>query len=188
MVLYKSKDFRIGLKIEIDNFPYIIMENNFVNPGKGQAFNKLKLKNIITNSIVIKTIKIGGKLKSADIFSVDVNFLYEDKSTYFFIDMKLSESYEVLSNIVLDTKYFIKESMLCTLVLWNNDVILVKPQKFVELKVISSDTIRKTSVAAKNFKYVVLETGVSFKVPIFIKENDIVKIDTEKKIYISRIN
>lgn len=188
MILYRSKDFRVGLKVEIDNYPYTIIENNFVNPGKGQAFNKLKLKNLINNSIIVKTIKIGMKLKSTDIFSVDVKFLYQDNDIYFFLDVVSSEIYEVGVDILVDSKYWIKEESLCTVLFWNDNIISVKPPRVVELRVISANFISKTSVVAKSFKYVVLETGISFKVPIFIKENDIIKIDTEKKVYLSRIN
>lgn len=188
MIFYKSKDFQIGLKIEIESFPYIIIENNFVNPGKGQAFNKLKLKNILNDKIITKTIKIGEKLKSADIFYENVIFLYKLNKIFFFINIESSKYYEVEENIINESIFWIKEELSYTLTIWNEKIIFVKPPKTIELKVISTDNVEKTSVVAKNFKYAKLETGISLKVPIFIKEKDIIKIDTEKRVYISRIS
>ena len=187
MVLYKSKDICVGLKIEINKVPYIVLESNFVNPGKGQAFNKLKLKNILTNTVIIKTVKIGEKLKSADLFFLDANFLYNDNFIYYFIDPKTSDYYEINLDIIGKKKIWIKEDLLYSIVLWNNNVIAIKIPRFIELKVISTEIIVKGSIIAKNFKYSKLENGFNFKVPNFIKENDIIKIDTEKGIYVSRI-
>jgi len=187
MIVYKSKDFSIGLKVEIDGMPYIILENKFVNPGKGQAFNKLKLKSIISDSIIVKTIKIGEKLKSADVFLMDVDFLYQDNDIFFFLDVESSDYHEISIDLIGKNKNWIKEGLVCSLVLWNDDVVAVNIPRFVELKVISTENIAGTSVVSKNSKYSELETGMKIKVPMFIKDNDIIRIDTEKGIYISRV-
>ena len=187
MVFYKSKDLKVGLKVEISGTPYVILESKFVNPGKGQAFNKLKLKNIITNSLIIKTIKIGERLKSANVMSYDARFLYESNNIFYFIDIESSLYYELSFDLISESKDWLKEGVVCSVLLWNNDVIAVKPPRFVELKVIYAETFNKTSSVSRNFKNAKLETGINFKVPLFIKENDIIKIDTEKKIYVSRL-
>lgn len=187
-MFYKSKDFCPGLKIEIDNHPYIILENKFVNPGKGQAFNKLKLKNLITNSIIIKTIKIGEKLKSTNLIIVDAQFLYQNNDIYFFINIENSDLYEINEYLIFEIRFWIKEGVSYSITIWNDNIISIKPPKFIELKVIESDNTEKKFIIAKNSKNVILETGVIIKTPLFIKENDIIKIDTENKTYISRIN
>lgn len=187
MMFYKSKDLCVGLKIEIDNQPYMIIENNFVNPGKGQAFNKLKLKNIINNSIVQKTIKIGTKLKSADISLIDVIYLYMDKNIYHFINEKSKEYYEVLGDIISNEIKWLKDGNTYSLLFWNQQIIALKPPKHIDLCISSIDHMDKSSTMAKNLKNAITETGFSIKVPIFIKENDIIRIDTEKNIYITRV-
>ena len=188
MIFYKSKDFCTGLKIEIDNYPYIILENKFVNPGKGQAFNKLKLKNIITDSVIIKTIKIGEKLKSANLFILNVKFLYKNDDIYFFCDSDSSDLYEVSETLILENKFWIKEDFLYSLPIWNEKIISLKPSNFIDLKVSLVDITDKKFVVSKNYKNAQLETGIIIKVPFFIKNDDIIKVDTEKKEYISRIN
>lgn len=188
MIFYKSKDFCTGLKIEIDNYPYVILENKFVNPGKGQAFNKLKLKNIITDSVIIKTIKIGEKLKSADLFILNVKFLYKNDDIYFFSDNDNFDLYEVNEDLILENKFWIKEDFIYFITIWNGKIISLKPPKFVDLKVFSVDITDKKFVVSKNYKNAKLETGIIIKVPFFIKDNDVIKVDTEKKEYISRVN
>ena len=188
MIFYKSKDFQSGLKVEIDNQPYSIIENKFVNPGKGQAFNKIKLKNIINENVITKTIKIGEKLKAADITNTEAYFLYKTDDIFFFINENDSTSYEVEKDKVQENELWLKSGVVYLITLWNEKIISIKPPKILELKVTETDNTEKNSVIAKNFKYAKLETGANLKVPIFIKENDIIKIDTEKKIYISRIS
>ncbi|HFL8819353.1 MAG TPA: elongation factor P [Candidatus Azoamicus sp. OHIO2] len=188
MVTYKSKDLTIGLKIELNNEPYVILDINFVNIGRGQAFNKLKLKNILNDIIIIKTVKIGEKIKSADVISKNIKFLYKTDDSYCFFDNILSEYYDVSNNIIAPCKKWMKDGNDYTAIFWNNNIIEIKASKFVELKVISTDDIKRDFGTHKNSKYAKLETDFLIKVPIFIKENDVIKIDTESDEYISRIN
>ena len=185
MLFYKSKDFQTGLKVEVLGNPYVIIKNEFISPGKGQAFNKLKLKNILNNHILTKTIKIGSKLKKADLYHSDARYIYNDNSFYYFLDICSFEYYEVASDLVLDLKIWLKTEMVCSLTVWNSKIIHVKIPKFVNLKVLSVDL--KSASLSKKYKESILETGFSFKVPLFVKENDVIRIDTEKKEYISRI-
>lgn len=188
MMFYKSKDFCMGLKVEIDNQPYTIIENKFISPGKGKAFNKLKLKNVINKSIIQKTIKIGTKLKSADIIFTDAIYLYNDQDIYFFINIKTKEYHEVLKDILLNEKKWLKEGLTYSLISWNKKIIAIKPPKFIELKVLSVNNVTEGTMTAKNLKHSMLETGISIKVPLFIKNNDIIKIDTEQEAYVARMN
>ncbi len=188
MVLYKSKDICVGLKVEINNFPYVILESKFVNPGKGQAFNKLKLKNILTDAVIIKTIKIGEKLKSANLLELEACFLYKDNFIYYFIDSKSSDYYEISLDIIGKAKCWIKEGSFYSLILWNDNIVAVKVPKFIELMVVYTENISKGSTVSKSYKYSKLENGLNLKVPSFIKKDDIIKIDTENGSYVSRVN
>ncbi len=187
MIFYKSKDLTQGLKIEINNEPYIILEVNFVNMGRGQAFNKLKIKNILTNTLIIKTFKINEKLKEANIYTKELKFLYyTDKCNYFF-EQDTSDYYEITDEDFSFEKKWLKEGTICYVTFWNEKIIELKMPKFVELKILSTNDIKKDLGTHKNFKYAITETNTSIKVPIFIKENDIIKIDTTTDTYISRI-
>jgi len=188
MVLYKSKDLSIGAKVEINGEPYSILENLFMNPGRGQAFNKLKLKNIINGSIIIKTIKIGEKLKEANIDLKELKYIYQNDDTYYFYEEKNLEYYEVNSALIKNVEKWLKEGVVYSITFWNNNIMEIKAPRFIDLKVIIAEIFEKKSCVSKNSKYAKLETGNEIKVPVFIKENDIIRIDTEKNMYVSRIN
>lgn len=183
----KSKDLTTGTKVEINLEPHLILESIFMNPGRGQAFHKLKLKNMLNNSIIVKTVKIGEKLKEADIYSKILKYLYKNDDILFFYDERSSDYYEINTQIVKISEKWLKEGLNYEIIFWNNNIIELKNPKFIELKIISTDTYDKKSHVSKTSKNAILETGLNIKVPVFIKEDDIIKIDTEKEEYISRI-
>ncbi len=184
----KSKEIEVGAKILINNEPYVVIENSFTNIGRGQAFYKVKAKNILNENIITKTIKIGEKLKKADILNLDLKFLYFTENLYYFFDDSTSEYYEINSNLLKDKIKWIQAGCTYSITFWNNNPIEIKLPKFIELKVISSENIKKDHGTHKNFKYVMLENNINMKVPIFIKLNDVIKIDTLSGTYISRVN
>jgi elongation factor P len=188
MIFLKSKDFKVGLKVEINDEPFCIVENEFVNPGKGQAFNRLKLKSFISGLVIRKTIKLGEKIKSADLFELKVKYLYCDNSSLHFINEDSLEYYDVDLELIGTVKQWLKEGCYCFIVFWNDKILYVKPPKFIELSVIECEDINTMSVISKASKNAILETGASVKVPLFIKINDVVKIDSEDEIYVSRVN
>ncbi len=188
MTVYKSKDLTAGLKIEINDNPYIILKVAFINIGRSQTFNKLKLKNILTNSLINKNFKINEKFKAADIISKNIKFLYSNNDLFYFFDNENTEYYEISINQIKNQKKWMKEGLSFTATFWNNNIIILKPPKFIELKVISTYDIKKDLGTHKNFKYAEIETHTKIKVPNFIKVNDFIKIDTESESYISRIN
>lgn len=188
MIFYKSKDFKVGLKIELNDEPFLIVENEFVNPGKGQAFNRLKLKSFVSGFIIKRTLKLGEKLKAADLFDVKAKYLYSSSDIFYFMNEESLDYYDVEISIVGSAVKWLLEGFSCNIIFWNNKVLLVKPLKFVELKVVSCDIVSNLSVISKSFKNAILETGVNVKVPLFVKIGDIIKVDTEHDEYVSRIN
>lgn len=188
MITYKSKDLEIGLKIELNNEPYIIIDLSFSNIGRGQAFHKLKLKNLINNSIIIKTVKISERLKMADILSKEIKYLYSTDDIFYFYEEETNEYYEINKEKIENQIKWLKEGIICIALLWNNEIVDIKLPKFVDLKIIETDDIKKDPGTHKNYKSAITETKSTLKVPIFIKENDIIRIDTEENIYVSRIN
>lgn len=183
----KNKDLTTGNKVEINSEPYLILDCLFMNPGRGQAFHKLKLKNMITNSIITKTIKIGEKIKPANIDSKILKYLYKNDNILYFYEEKNLEYHEIKTDAMKTNEKWLKEGLNYEIIFWNNSVIDIKQPKFIELKVISAEFHDKKSCVSKTLKNAVLETGITIKVPIFIKDNDIIKIDTEKEEYISRV-
>ena len=135
-----------------------------------------------------ETFKINEKLKEANIITKDLKFLYCSEEHNYFFDNDTSEYYEIENKKVFFNKKWIKEGTICTAIFWNNEIISIKPPKFVELKVINTDDIKKDLGTHKNFKQAETETNAFVKVPIFIKEHDTIKIDTEENTYISRVN
>lgn len=188
MIFYKSKDFKVGLKVEINNEPCVILENEFVNPGKGQAFNRLKLKSFISGLVIRKTVKLGEKLKDVDLFELKVRYLYVENNIFYFFHEESLEYYEINIDIIGKKSNWIKEGCQCFIMFWNNNIISFKPEKFLELTVISSEEVNSNTVITRSFKQAVLETGVSIKVPLFVKKDDVIKVDTEDEVYISRVN
>ncbi len=187
-MFYKSKDLSNGLKIEINNIPYVILNVNFTNIGRGQAFNKLKLKNILNNTLIFKTVKTGEKIKAADILNKTIQFLYQNDMILNFFHEDDSEYYEVdITHVKICTKW-LTSGMLCEAIFWNEEIISVKSPKIIISKVICDNAVKKDLGTHKNFKYVILENDYLIKVPIFIKQGDMLKIDTEDEIFLSRIN
>lgn len=183
----KNKDLTAGNKVEINSEPYLILDSSFMNPGRGQAFHKLKLKNMVNNSIITKTVKIGEKIKEANIDSKILKYLYKNDDILYFYEEKTLEYHEINKDIIKIYDKWLKEGLNYEIIFWNNRAIEIKHPKFIELKVISAEFHDKKSCVSKTLKNATLETGITIKVPIFIKDNDIIKIDTEKEEYISRV-
>ncbi len=175
-----------GNKVLIENQPYLILETEFVNPGKGQAFTRIKIKNLINNKIIEKTIKIGESLSAADVSNTSMQFLYSENKTLFFMNLQNYEQLEVKEEILGENSKWLKEGEECEITMWNDKIIQVDLPKSIELKINNTEPASKGDTVSTTMKDAVLENGVTIKVPIFIKENEIIKIDTKSGEYISR--
>lgn len=186
MTVYSTNDFKSGLKILLNGEPYSILENEFVKPGKGQAFNRVKFRNLKTGKILDQTWKSGDTAEAADVTEVELQYLYTDGSIWHFMDPKTYEQYELNKNIVADAAKWLKEQDVCAVTLWNNNVITVSPPNFVVLKVINTDPGLKGDTSGGGSKPATVETGAIIKVPLFVQINDLIKIDTRTAEYVSR--
>ena len=175
-----------GNKILIDNQPFLIMDNEFVNPGKGQAFTRIKIRNLLNNKVLEKTIKIGETVVVADVFSTKMQFLYKESGKYFFMNLESFEQTQVDSSIVSDNSRWFIDGNDCDVIMWNNQIIQVNPPKHVSLKVVSTIDAVKGDTVSSTLKEAELENGESLMVPIFIKEGEIIRVDTENSEYASR--
>ena len=186
MASYSTNEFRSGLKVLIDSDPYVIEENEFVKPGKGQAFNRVKVRNLKTNRVIDKTFKSGESLEAADIIEQDMQYLYTDGEFWHFMIEDTFEQYAANEIALADSKKWIKEQDVCMGMLWNGSPLMVTAPNFVELKVSSTDPGLKGDTAQGGVKPATLETGVTVRVPLFIEQEEVIKVDTRTGEYVSR--
>ncbi|NND59521.1 MAG: elongation factor P [Gammaproteobacteria bacterium] len=186
MASFNTNEFRSGLKLLIDNDPYTIIENEFVKPGKGQAFNRVKMRNLKTGRVVDKTFKSGESVEAADVMDTDMQYLYFDGEFYHFMVPDTFEQYAAEANAVGDAAQWLKEQDMCLVTLWDNSPLMVAPPNFVELAITETDPGLKGDTAQGGVKPATLETGAVVKVPLFVEEGEVIKVDTRTGEYVSR--
>ncbi|HAN97853.1 MAG TPA: elongation factor P [Planctomycetaceae bacterium] len=187
MATYKTSDFRKGLKIQIDGEPYLMIEMNFVKPGKGNALYKCKMRNLIRGTVLQRTYKGGDTLDSADVEEIAVQFLYRQQDQFFFMDTTNFEQYELSLDQVDDAWRYLKDGMACSMVLFNGNPITMTPPNHVELKVEYCEPGVKGDTATNVTKPVKVESGAEFLVPSFIEIGDVLKLDTRTGEYVERV-
>jgi len=187
MASYSTNEFRSGLKIIIDNDPCVIVENEFVKPGKGQAFNRVRIKNLKTGRVVDKTYKSGESVEAADIIETEMQYLYSDGEFWHFMEPDSYEQHAADANAVADAKKWLKEENICLVTLWNNAPLIVTPPNFVQLKIVETDPGLRGDTAQGGIKPARLETGATVRVPLFLEEGEVIKVDTRSGEYVSRV-
>jgi elongation factor P len=186
MATYSTNEFRSGLKIILDSDPYTIVENEFVKPGKGQAFNRVKVRNLKTGRVVDKTFKSGESVEAADVIEQNMQYLYTDGEFWHFMLPDTFEQFGADENAVADAKQWLKEQDLCVVTLWNGVPLLVTPPNFVELTIVETDPGVRGDTAQGGVKPAKLETGAVVRVPLFVEEGETIKVDTRSGEYVSR--
>ncbi|MCC6508427.1 MAG: elongation factor P [Pirellulaceae bacterium] len=188
MGTYKTSDFRKGLKVQIDGEPYLMVEMNFVKPGKGNALYKCRMKNLVRGTILDRTYKGGDELEAADVEEIDVQFLYRQADGYVFMDNVSFEQYELKGEQVDEAWKYLKDGMVCTMMLFNGVPITMSPPNHVELLVTECEPGAKGDTATNVTKPAKVETGGEFIVPGFIKQGNVIKIDTRTGEYVERVS
>ena len=187
MASFSTNEFKSGLKVLLDSNPMMIVENEFVKPGKGQAFNRVKLRNLRNGRVIEKTFKSGEKIEAADIIEVEASYSYFDGEFHVFMDDETYEQYNVNEIALGEAKKWVKEQDSCTIILFNNEAISVTPPNFVHLKVTETDPGLKGDTAGTGGKPATLETGSTVRVPLFIQIDEVIKVDTRTAEYVSRV-
>jgi elongation factor P len=187
MASYNTNEFRGGLKIIIDGDPCVIVENEFVKPGKGQAFNRVKIRNLKTGRVVDRTFKSGDSVEAADVVEQSMQYLYNDGEFWHFMLPDTFEQYAADKNAVADSADWLKEQDECLVTLWNGVPLLVSPPNFVELKIVETDPGVRGDTAQGGVKPAKLETGAVVRVPLFVEEGEVVRVDTRTGEYVSRV-
>lgn len=186
MASYSTNQFKPGLKIMLDGDPYNIVENEMVKPGKGQAFNRVRVRNLKTGRVIERTFKSGDSVEAADIVEVEMQYLYNDGDGWAFMNPESFEQLQAGNNIVGEAGQWLKGQEMCSVMLWDGQPIGVTPPNFVILKITQTDPGIRGDTATGGTKPATMETGAVVRVPLFIEEGSLLKIDTRTGEYVSR--
>jgi elongation factor P len=185
--MIESGDLRKGLKIEIDGEPYAIVQFEFTKPGKGQALYKCRLKNMVTGAQFDKTFRSGEKFKQPDLDEQEMEYLYSDGEQYCFMNTSSYEQWFLTTEQIGDAINFLKENIVCNILLFGGTPIGISLPIFINLKVENTDPWAKGDTASGDSKPATLETGYVLQVPPFIEEGELLKIDTRTGEYVERV-
>lgn len=184
---YQTTDFRNGLKIAIEGKPYIVVNFAHINPGKGSAFVKAKIKNLETGQVLERTFKAGvDTVDKPDMEEKEMEYTYGDMDGYNFMDLNTYESVHLSHEQVGDAKYYLQEGIKVFILYFNSNPISIELPNFVNLKVTETDPGLKGDTAAGGNKKAIMETGLQVSVPLFINQEEVLKIDTRTGEYVER--
>ena len=180
-------DFKNGITFDMDGSVFQVIEFQHVKPGKGAAFVRTKIKNVITGAVIERTFSPTDKFENAYIERKEMQYSYNDGDLYYFMDMETFDMLPLNSDKLPENFKFVKEEMLCKILSYKGNVFAVEPPTFVELAVTQTDPGFAGNTATNTLKPATLETGAVIKVPLFINEGDVLKIDTRTGEYLSRV-
>lgn len=186
MAIYSTNEFKSGLKVMIDGDPCSIVENEYVKPGKGQAFNRVRYRNLKNGRVIERTFKSGDTLEGADVVDTNMQYLYNDGEFWHFMVPDTFEQYTANADAVDEAAKWLKGQELCIVTLWNDVPLSVSPPNFVILSVADTDPGLKGDTSGGGSKSATLETGAVVRVPLFIDVGDTLKIDTRTGEYVAR--
>lgn len=186
MASITTNDVRVGHKVEVDNEPYLILINEFVKPGKGQAFNRIKMKNMINGRVIERTYKSGEKLDLADVEERSMRFLYKEMDAAVFMDDKTFDQVTISNDLIGDKQQWLMEETLFQVVFYKGNVIEITPPTFMEMKITETSPGVRGDTSGRVLKPAVTETGAKIQIPIFVEEGEKIKVDTRTCEYVSR--
>ncbi len=167
--------------------PCVIVENQFVKPGKGQAFSRVKLRNLKTGRTIERTFKSGESVEAADVIDINMEFLYSDGEFWHFMDQESFEQYAADINAVGDASKWIKGQEVCVVTLWNGNPLTIAAPNFVELTIAETDPGERGDTSGGGGKPATLETGAVVRVPLFVPQDELIKVDTRTAEYVGRV-
>jgi elongation factor P len=186
MATYSTNEFRNGLKLMLEGDPCVILDNEFVRPGKGQAFNRVKFRNLKTGRVWERSFKSGETLEGADVMDTDMEYLYTDGEFWYFMEPNTYEQHQADENAVGEAAKWLKEQDSVVVTLYNGAPLSVTPPNFVELEITETDPGLKGDTAQGGSKPVTLSTGAVVRGPLFLNIGDVIRIDTRTGEYVGR--
>jgi elongation factor P len=187
MAVYTTNEIRGGMKVMIDNDPCVILENEMVKPGKGQAFNRIKYRNLKTARVVERTYKSGDTIPTADVIDIEAQYLYCDGADFHFMTNETFEQYVIGEAGLGETRQWLKEQSEYTVTLFNGVPLAVSAPNFVSLKIVETDPGVRGDTSGGGGKPAKLESGAVVRVPLFVQEGELIKVDTRTGSYVSRV-
>lgn len=184
--MYETSDIRKNLKIVLDGSPYAVVDHQFVKPGKGQAFTRTKLKNMITGAVLDRTFKSGEKLEKAEMSERQMQYLYPDGDMWVFMDTETYDQLSFSAEVLGDTPDYLVDEMMVDVLFWGEKPIGITPPTFVVLKVVETEPGYKGDTTSNVQKAAKLSTGKTVSVPLFVNQGDLLKIDTRTGSYVER--
>lgn len=187
MAQISTNEFKSGVKLEMDGQPFVIVNNEFVKPGKGQAFNRVKLKNLLTGRVIEKTFKSGDKCEVADIVETEMRMLYKENDGAIFMDDNTFEQVKIPNDVIGKTMQWLMEDLLYELLIYKGNPVAIEPPTFIDMKVVdTAPGARGDTASGRVLKPATTESGAEVQIPIFIDQGETVKIDTRTGEYVSR--
>mgnify|MGYP000945793380 CR=1 FL=1 len=187
MASYGMNDVKNGQKILVNNEPCVITDTEYVKPGKGQAFTRVKYRNIKTGRVVEMTMKATDSVEAADVMDTDMQYLYADGEYWHFMNPESFEQVQADKAGMGGAEKWLKGEETCVVTLWNGNPIMVTPPNFVELLITETDPGVKGDTAGTGGKPATLETGAVVRVPLFVAQEEVIKVDTRSGEYVSRV-
>ncbi len=188
MANFSTSEFKPGLKVMMDGDPCSILENEFVKPGKGQAFNRVRLRNLRSGRVWERTFKSGESLEGADVVDRTMQYLYNDGEFWYFMEPDTFEQHQADAKAVGDTYLWLKDQDNCEVTLYNGSPLSVAPANFVELEIVETDPGLKGDTAQGGTKPAKLSTGAVVKVPLFVTIGEVIRVDTRTGEYQNRVS
>jgi elongation factor P len=186
MATFNTNEFKGGLKIMLDGDPYTVVENEFVKPGKGQAFNRVKVRNLKTGRTIDRTFKSGDSVEGADVIETDLQYLYSDGEFWHFMNPDTFEQVAADKNAVEGAAQWLKAEDICEVTLWNGDPLSIDAPNFVVLEITETDPGVRGDTSGGGGKPATLETGAVVRVPLFVDQGEKIKVDTRSGSYVAR--
>ena len=187
MASYGMNDVKNGMKIIVDGYPCTIVDTEYVKPGKGQAFTRVKYRNLKTGRTVELTMKSTDSVEAADVVDTDLEYLYSDGEFWHFMSPETHEQIAADKNSMADAAKWLKGNEMCIVTLWNGSPLLVTPPNFVELQIVETDPGMRGDTSGGGGKPAKLETGATVRVPLFVGQEEIIKVDTRSGEYVGRV-
>lgn len=188
MAQVSTNELKGGLKVEVEGQPYTIVSNEFVKPGKGQAFNRVRIKHLITGRVLERTYKSGDKLDLADVVDTKMRMLYKEQDGIVFMDDATFEQHKLTLECIGDNINWILEDMVYDVIFYKGQPVTIEPPTFMEMKIVeTSPGVRGDTASGRVLKPAILESGAKVQVPIFIDQGEKIKVDTRTGEYVSRV-
>ncbi len=187
MATYGLNDVKNGLKIMVDGDPYTIIDADFIKPGKGQAFTRIRIRNLRNGRVIEKTLKASESFEGADVMDTDMQYLYFDGEFYHFMQTESFEQHQADKVAMGDAANWLKGEESCVVTLWNGAPLSVAAPNFVELTIVETDPGLRGDTSSGGGKPAKLETGATVRVPLFVENGEKVRVDTREGSYVSRV-